>query len=54
MVECVRTQVNEWHKRSLEMYYSVLSADCVHINQEFIFLQARMESNTAEHVSPIG
>lgn len=31
MVECVRTQVNEWLERSLETYYPVLFVDCVHI-----------------------
>ena len=31
MVECVRTQVNEWLGRGLEEYYPVLFVDCVHI-----------------------
>ena len=31
MVECVRTQVNEWLERGLESYYPVLFVDCVHI-----------------------
>ncbi len=31
MVECVRSQVNEWLERGLESYYSVLFVDCVHI-----------------------
>ena len=31
MVECVRTQVNEWLERGLEEYYPVLFVDCVHI-----------------------
>ena len=31
MVECVRTQVNEWLERGLEEYYPVVFVDCVHI-----------------------
>lgn len=31
MVECVRTQVNEWLERGLEGYYPVVFVDCVHI-----------------------
>lgn len=31
MVECVRTQVNEWLERGLEEYYPVAFVDCVHI-----------------------
>jgi len=31
MVECVRSQVNEWLERGLESYYPVLIVDCVHI-----------------------
>ena len=31
MVECVRTQVNEWLERGLEDYYPVVFVDCVHI-----------------------
>lgn len=31
MVECVRTQVNEWLERGLEEYYPVVVVDCVHI-----------------------
>lgn len=31
MVECVRSQVNEWLGRGLESYYPVLFVDCVHI-----------------------
>ena len=31
MVECVRTQVNDWLERGLESYYPVLFVDCVHI-----------------------
>lgn len=31
MVECVRSQVNEWLERGLESYYPVLFVDCVHI-----------------------
>ena len=31
MVECVRTQVNEWLERGLESYYPVIFVDCVHI-----------------------
>lgn len=31
MVECVRSQVNEWLERGLENYYPVLFVDCVHI-----------------------
>lgn len=31
MVECVRTQVNEWLERGLEEYYPVVFLDCVHI-----------------------
>ena len=30
MVECVRTQVNEWLERGLEEYYPVVFVDCVH------------------------
>ena len=31
MVECVKTQVNEWLEQRLESYYPVLFVDCVHI-----------------------
>ena len=31
MVECVRSQVNEWLERGLEEYYPVVFVDCVHI-----------------------
>lgn len=31
MVECVRTQVNDWLERGLEEYYPVVFVDCVHI-----------------------
>ena len=31
MVECVRTQVNEWLEKGLEEYYPVVFVDCVHI-----------------------
>ena len=31
MVECVRSQVNEWFERGLEEYYPVVFVDCVHI-----------------------
>ncbi len=31
MVECVRTQVNEWLERGLEEYYPIVFVDCVHI-----------------------
>ena len=31
MVECIRTQVNEWLERGLEEYYPVVFVDCVHI-----------------------
>ena len=31
MVECVRTQVNEWLEIGLEEYYPVVFVDCVHI-----------------------
>lgn len=31
MIECVRTQVNEWLERGLDRYYPVLFVDCVHI-----------------------
>lgn len=31
MIECVRSQVDEWLERGLESYYPVLFVDCVHI-----------------------
>ncbi len=31
MVECVRTQVNEWLERGVEEYYPLVFVDCVHI-----------------------
>ncbi|MCM1138571.1 MAG: IS256 family transposase [Muribaculum sp.] len=31
MVECVRTQVNDWLERGLEEYYPIVFVDCVHI-----------------------
>lgn len=31
MVECIRTQVNEWLERGLEEYYPLVFVDCVHI-----------------------
>ena len=34
MVECVRTQVNEWLERGLEEYYPIVFVDCVHIKRK--------------------
>ncbi len=48
MVECVRTQVNEWLTRGLEKYYPVLFVDCVHIKIH----RRHSVSTEAFHVAP--
>ena len=57
MVECVRTQVNEWLERGLEEYYPVVFVDCVHIkihrkrsvaNEAFYVALAVTEEGTRE------